>query len=382
LPALKGKLYFNYGGQGPLPDGALRAMVDSWQTLQSLGPFGSDAFPWMARETAALRSILAHWCGVSPGRLALTENVTGGCVLPLWGLPFQAGERLLLSDAEHPGVVAAALELARRHDLTIDRFPVQRARSAADVLQSLEEGLQPRTRLVALSHLLWNTGMPMPIEAVADRLEAHPLHPWLLVDAAQAMGSLALGSVPDRADIYAFTGHKWCCGPEGLGGVVLSQRLLATASPTLIGWRSLADEGQGGSPWHADARRFEVATSCLPLGAGLRASLAALEGCGSDVERETVIRQRSQRLWQGLRDRAEVEPLLQEFPPASGLVSFTVPGHDPQRLVMALAQRGLHLRMLADPPCLRACTHVVTTDEEIDTLLEHLDALLGPGRTS
>ena len=23
------------------------------------------------------------------------------------------------------------------------------------------------------------------------------------------------------ADIYAFTGHKWCCGPEGLGGVAL-----------------------------------------------------------------------------------------------------------------------------------------------------------------
>lgn len=372
----------NYGGQGPLPDSALQAMVDSWHTLQSLGPFGSDAFPWMARETADLRATLARWCGVSPDRVALTENVTSGCVLPLWGLPFEAGERLLLSDAEHPGVVAAAMELARRHDLHVDRFPVQRARSDADVLASLEEQLQPRTRLVALSHLLWNTGMPMPIEAVADRMAVHPLHPWLLVDAAQAMGSLALGAGPDRADIYAFTGHKWCCGPEGLGGVVLSQRLLATASPTLIGWRSLADEGHGDSPWHADARRFEVATSCLPLGAGLRAALSALEGCGTDIARDIEIRRRSQQLWQGLRDRAGVEPLFQDVPPASGLVSFTVPGHDPQRLVTALARRGLHLRMLADPPCLRACTHVVTTDGDIDTLLEQLDALLTSGKTA
>ena len=90
----------------------------------------------------------------------------------------------------------------------------------------------------------------------------------------------------------------------------------------------------------------------------------------------------SQRLWQGLRDRAGVEPLFQDFPPASGLVSFTVPGHDPQRLVTALARRGLHLRMLADPPCLRACTHVVTTDGDIDALLEQLDALLTSGQTA
>jgi L-cysteine/cystine lyase len=357
-------------------------MVDSWRTLQELGPFGSDAFPWMARETTALRAVLAHWCGVPPHRVALTENVTSGCVLPLWGLPFQAGERLLLSDAEHPGVVAAATELARRQGLAVDCFPVQGARDGAEVLRALEEHLQPSTRLVALSHLLWNTGVPMPIEAVADRLDGHPLRPWLLVDAAQAMGSLVLGSVPDRADIYAFTGHKWCCGPEGLGGVVLSQRLLDTGSPTLIGWRSLADEGQGDSPWHQDARRFEVATSCLPLGAGLRASLAELELCGTEGERDALIRQRSRRLWEGLRDRQGLEPLLQEAPPASGLVSFTAPGLDPQLLVRALARRGLHLRMLTNPPCLRACTHVVTTEEEVDTLLEQLDDLLSTGLTA
>ena len=356
-------------------------MVDSWRTLQELGPFGSDAFPWMAQEITALRASLARLCGVSPHRLALTENVTSGCVLPLWGLPFLAGERLLLSDAEHPGVVAAATELARRQGLAVDRFPVQGARDGADVLRALEEHLHPTTRLVALSHLLWNTGVPMPIVDVADRLSSHPLRPWLLVDAAQAVGSLALGAVPDRADIYAFTGHKWCCGPEGLGGVVLSQRLLDTGSPTLIGWRSLADEGHGDSPWQPDARRFEVATSCLPLGAGLRASLAELDLCGTEYERESLIRQRSRRLWEGLRKRPALEPVLRDAPPASGLVSFTAPGHDPQRLVQALAQRGLHLRMLADPPCLRACTHVVTTDEEVDTLLIQLDALLPKSRT-
>ncbi|HCA60909.1 MAG TPA: cysteine lyase, partial [Synechococcales bacterium UBA8647] len=62
----------------------------------------------------------------------------------------------------------------------------------------------------------------------------------------------------------------WCCGPEGLGGVALSERVLEQSQPTVIGWRSLRNENSSGSQWHHDGRRFEVATSCIPLGAGLR----------------------------------------------------------------------------------------------------------------
>ena len=103
---------------------------------------------------------------------------------------------MLLSDAEHPGVVAACQELARRQGLTISWFSARDCRSDAALLESLEAALEPSTRLVVLSHLLWNSGLAMPIEAVAARLKQHPRQPWLLVDAAQSMGSLELGGVP------------------------------------------------------------------------------------------------------------------------------------------------------------------------------------------
>jgi L-cysteine/cystine lyase len=185
-------------------------------------------------------------------RLAFTENVTSGCVLPLWGLPWQAGDELLISDAEHPGVVAACQELAQRQNLALASLAVAEARSSSEaaqaaVLESLERSLTPRTRLVVLSHLLWNTGQTMPIAAVAARLAAHPRQPWLLVDGAQSLGSLPVAEAAAAADIYACTGHKWCCGPEGLGGVALSERLLEQASPTLMGWRSLRHEADAGA---------------------------------------------------------------------------------------------------------------------------------------
>ncbi len=166
--------------------------------------------------------------------------MSSGCVLPLWGLTWQAGDELLIGDAEHYGVVAACRELSRRHGLTIATLPV------TEMLDG---------------------------SSAAARLASHPSRPWLLVDAARSLGNIPMAEAAHAADIYACTGHKWGCGPEGLGAVVLSDRLLAESSPTLIGWRSLASDSQSATGFHSDARRFEVATSCIPLFAGLDTSL-------------------------------------------------------------------------------------------------------------
>jgi len=384
MPALTGKTYFNYGGQGPLPEPSLEAITASWRTIQELGPFTSAVWPFVEAQVAAVRSRLAAACGVGPHRIALTENVTSGCVLPLWGLQWQAGDELLISDCEHPGVVAACQELARREGLSLAMLPVMAlsCQIASDVLDgaildALEQTLSARTRMVVLSHLLWNTGAVMPIAQVAERLQGHGRQPWLLVDAAQSMGSIPVAEAAAAADIYAFTGHKWLCGPEGLGGVALSERLLEQAQPTLIGWRSLRHEGSAGSSWHGDARRFEVATSCVPLLAGLASSMDLLAAAGSSETRLARIREGSAQLWQGLQEIPGLETLLQEPPPA-GLVSFRLSGHgapSPEALVAQLGEQAIWLRSLDDPHCLRACTHITTTAAEVGLLLGALRAL-------
>ena len=388
-PALEGKTYFNYGGQGPLPDPSLEAMVASWRTIQRLGPFTNDVWPFVEQEIAQLRQALAVLCGVPSHRLALTENVSTGCVLPLWGLPWEPGDELLIGDCEHPGVVAACQELARRQGLSVAVLPVlelccttSQADLPAAVLASLEQRLTPRTRLVVLSHLLWNSGAIMPIAAVAQRLRAHARQPWFLVDAAQSMGAIPVEQAAPHADIYAFTGHKWCCGPEGLGGVALSERLLEQSQPTLIGWRSLRHESSAASSFHRDARRFEVATSCVPLASGLATSLDLLSAAGTPGQRLQTIGAGSTRLWQGLQSLPGVCTLLREPPPA-GLVSFTLHDgagipRDTAAVVASLGRQGIWIRRLDQPDCLRACIHITTTDAEIDQLLAALEGLQQP----
>jgi L-cysteine/cystine lyase len=379
LPALANKIYFNYGGQGPLPSSSLEAITAAWRTIQELGPFSGDVWPFVEQTTSKLRQHLASWFGVPAHRLAFSENVTSGCVLPLWGLPWQAGDELLISDCENPGVVAACRELAHRQGLVLTTLAVADLRGShgdtdQQVLQRLGRQLSPATRLVVLSHLLWNTGQVMPIAAVAGQLSSHPRHPWLLVDGAQSLGAIPIEAAAAAADIYGCTGHKWCCGPEGLGAVALSERVVREARPTLIGWRSISHEASGQSEFHTDSRRFEVATSCIPLCAGLEQSLQLLEAEGTAQERLALIQLRSGYLWQGLQANSRARTLL-KVPPPAGLVSFELSGKDPESVVKRLGEKGIWLRSLDDPHSLRACTHITTTEAEIEQLLGALQTL-------
>ncbi len=387
LPALRNKDYFNYGGQGPLPKASLQAITNSWETIQELGPFTNDVWPFISNEVKETKSLIAAFCDVSHHRIALTENVTSGCILPLLGLPFSKGDRLLISNCEHPGVVSACKELARRESLHIDILDVLSLRRGTEeaeetqneVIKAVEGGLKERTKLVVLSHLLWNTGQIMPIELIAKLLLNQPNQPYFLVDAAQSFAQIPIRDSASKVDIYAFTGHKWAFGPEGLGAVVLSERILAEANPTLVGWKALTKESSIYAneigPFHKDGRRFEIATSCTPLLAGLRCSLNLLKEEGTDSKRINSIKLLSKRLWRELKCVTSINPILQGPPPA-GLVSFTINSKlSPKQIVKLLAKESIFIRVLEDPIWLRACVHITSTQREIERLITELKKL-------
>ena len=381
LPALQNKYYFNYGGQGPLPTQSLNAITSSWETIQQLGPFTNDVWPYITKEVISTKNLISEICGIHSNRIAFTENVTSGCVLPLLGLPLFDGDHILISDCEHPGIVAACKELARKKNLTIDILPVLNLRNGYDkkdetyktVLKLIDQSLQKNTKLVVLSHLLWNTGQIMPIEIISQKLKEHSSRPYLLVDAAQSFCHIPIKGACDKADIYAFTGHKWAFGPEGLGAVVLSTRVLEESSPTLIGWKSLkAEEGiyiNNKTPFHSDGRRFEIATSCVPLLAGLKSSLKMLRSEGSETERFSTIKNLSSILWEKLNQIKNIQLVLNS-PSPSGIVSFSINGIDsPEEVVKYLGQNKLWIRVLEDPRWLRACVHITSDLEEIENLI-------------
>lgn len=402
FPALANKAYFNYGGQGPLPEPALEAIYGAYKRVQLGGPFSGEIGAWVAQEAMLTRCAIANELAVPPETIALTEDVTVGCNIALWGIDWRSGDHLLLSDCEHPGIVASVMELQRRFNIEVSVCPLAATLNEGDAVAVIADYLQPNTRLLVISHILWNTGQVLPLAEIVkvchqgyelpltpldQVLNEPPLTPpyegggqeelpvqnhkvRVLVDAAQSVGVLPLNLIESGVDFYAFTGHKWWCGPEGLGGLYVSDEALADLHPVFIGWRGIVTDANakpiGLKP---GAQRYEIATSPYPLYVGLRSAIALQHEWGTMEERYGEICRLSKYLWESLSEINHVQ-CLRTSAPEAGLVSFRVTNGMPhKKLVDLLEKQGIMVRTILNPDCVRAGVHYFTTEAEIDKLV-------------
>ncbi|MEG3910904.1 aminotransferase class V-fold PLP-dependent enzyme [Microcoleus sp. w2-18bC1] len=409
FPALTNKAYFNYGGQGPLPEPALEAIYQAYKRVQLGGPFSGEVGAWVVQEAMLTRRAIASELTVPPETIALTEDVTVGCNIALWGIDWKAGDHLLLSDCEHPGIVASVMELQRRFNIEVSICPLAATLNEGDPVAVIADNLRPNTRLLVISHILWNTGQVLPLAEIVKVCHEPPLTPpcqgggqedfpliqgegqedlsliqgggqeqlpaknhkvRVLVDAAQSVGVLPLNLIESGVDFYAFTGHKWWCGPEGLGGLYVSAEALADLHPVFIGWRGIVTDANAKVlGWKSGSQRYEIATSAYPLYAGLRSAIALQHEWGTIEERYAGICRLSKYLWERLSELPDVE-CLRKSAPEAGLVSFRLTNGMPhKKLVDLLEKQGIMVRTILNPDCVRACVHYFTTEAEIDKLV-------------
>ena len=372
FPALANKAYFNYGGQGPMPQAAMAAMQQAQEYVQQQGPFSGEINAWVVAEGDRIRAAIATELQVSVETITLTEDVSVGCNIALWGIDWQAGDHLLLSDCEHPGIVAAVGEIQRRYAIEVSICPLMDTLNHGDPAAAIAQHLRPTTRMVVVSHILWNTGQVLPLGDIvaACRQFATRSPIRILVDAAQSIGVLPLNLAELGADFYAFTGHKWWCGAAGVGGLYVRPEAREDLSPTFIGWRGIIyDELGHPTGWKPDGRRYEIATSDFTLYAALRAAIAVHNDWGTAIDRYRRICDLSQLLWQRLREVPQIH-CLRTAPPEAGLVSFQVTtGQAHKQIVQNLEQQGIFVRTILEPDCIRACVHYLTLESEIDRLV-------------
>ena len=324
---------------------------------------------------AKTKEAIATEIGAQPRNIVLTENVTVGCNIALWGIEWQEGDEVLVGDCEHPGVIGTLQELVHRFGIKINFCPIFDTLNEGDPTEVIAQHLTPKTRCLVISHLLWNTGQVLPLKDICELY--HQQDVQVMVDAAQSVGSLALNLEDIGVDFYAFTGHKWCCGPAGVGGLYVSEAVMPTLRPTYIGWRGVKIWP---SPFEVklknDGNQYEVATSAYPLQAGLTEAIKLHQNYGTSEERYAKICEMSAYAWERL-GAIETVSCLKNSPPKSGLVSFTVDsaiGH--KKLVEILEEKGFCLRTLTYPDCIRACTHYFTSTDEIDAMAIALESII------
>ena len=381
FPTLTHKQYFNYGGQGPMAQPALDALYQAHQHIQTVGPFSEGINRWIQSEAAQTRSLMARELATHPDTLTLTEDVTVGCNIPLWGMPWKRGDHILMSDCEHPGVIATVQEICRRYEVSYSVCPLMETVNRGDPMAVIEHHLRSETRLLVISHIFWNTGQVLPLKAICQLCHAQAPEPVrVLVDAAQSVGVLPLDLPSLEVDFYAFTGHKWWCGPAGLGGLYLRPEALDAIQPTFIGWRSISVDAEANPiGWKPNSQRFEVATSNYPLLAGLRTAIEYQHQWGSSEQRYQRMCHLAQMLWHKLAAISHIR-MVRQTPPDSGLISFWVldngqpSPHLHRTLVATLEEQGVFLRTLLSPNCVRACVHYLTLESEVIQLAQTIQA--------
>jgi len=382
IPSLKNKIYFNYGGQGPLPNPSLNEIIKSWQIIQEIGPFTNNVWDFINSETASTKFLLSKILGVNTKNIALSENISTGIVLPLWGIKFDDKDELLISDCEHPGIIAACRELCNRNNLKLKIFPIQKIKSFSNKIfvEEITKYLSKKTKVIIISHILWNFGFKVPLQDLRKEIDRYKNSPYLIVDGAQSFGHIDIKDEVKDSDVYAITGHKWACGPEGLGAFFVSERFIQETNPTIIGWKSLKREQGIYEPfddlYQKDARKFEIATSCIPLLAGLRKSLQLLNLDKFEEERKSTINTMSNKLWIEL-NKIENIKLILDYPLKNGIVSFDIQGiKNKKRLINELGQSNIWIRIIEDPKWFRACVHQITTSDEINLLVNQISLLI------
>lgn len=204
--------------------------------------------------------------------VAFTRNVTESLNLLLKGL-LHEGDHVIVSSMEHNAVMRPLVQLQKR-GVTFTRARCDQA--GALVPGTLEECLQPKTKMVCMLHASNVTGTTMPLVDVGEFCSRHRL--LFVVDTAQTAGLLPVDMPSMHIDAVAFTGHKGLLGPQGIGGVVLREGLAQKVEPLVAGGTGSISDRETIPGFMPD--RLEAGTPNLPGIAGLHAALGWLEKAG------------------------------------------------------------------------------------------------------
>ncbi|MGI6498495.1 MAG: aminotransferase class V-fold PLP-dependent enzyme [Oscillospiraceae bacterium] len=325
------------------------------------------------------RSHLAELLQVTnPSRISLGANATHALNEAIQGFPFRRGDVVLTTMAEHNAVLRPLYRMEKRGIIRTVFVPVERdGRVNPSTWWDYLERYRPR--MAVFIHASNVTGAVNDAQTLA-RL-AKERNATVVLDAAQSLGVVPVLPEAWDVDYVAFTGHKYLLGPQGTGGLYVTQR--ETLDPVYVGGTGIySDEEE--MPREMPLR-LEAGTPNEHSFAGLAAALQ----WGKEHPMDTLsLQMRTEETAARLRKAgAQVIDVRGERTP---VVVFSVPDWTPDDVgdvffdsYDIICRTGLHCapKILPDIGAAAAGTVRVslsrfTTEEEIDTLVTAVEELL------
>jgi selenocysteine lyase/cysteine desulfurase len=374
-PGCQGRVHLNNAGASFSPVTVVEAELAHFRREQEIG--GYEAADEAAGRLREAYENLGRLLGCAARNVAVVENATVAFSLALSAFDFEPGDRLVTTRSDYTSNQIMYRALAQRRRIEV-LFAEDLPEGGVDPASVRRLAAHPRCRLVALTWVPTNSGLVQDAEAVGEICETAGV-PYL-VDACQAIGQLPVDPAKLRCDYLGGTARKFLRGPRGLGFLYVSDRALARGDyPLGLDMRGAERRGEDGFELADGARRFEnwEFPYALVLGLGEAARYALAVGVetagGLAADLATHARERLSALpGVSIRDRGRR---------LCAIVTAEVAGLDATEIVHRLRDLSINTSAATNEdgspvPVVRVSPHYYNTREEVDTLVDAIEAFI------
>ena len=363
-----GEAFFNTGTLGATPRPVLERVIEDMRTLQSTitrWDYSANTPNWISGYSPELplREKLGKLVNAAGEDIALTQNATMGMNFVAQGLDLKRGDEVILTDREHPGGICGWQERAKRDGIVVKQVPIPIPASDPDRLAELfAEAITPRTRVLAVPHIISSTAVVMPVKRLNQL--AHEHNCLAVFDGAQAIGQVKIDLQDIGCDAYYASPHKWLLAPAGNGMFYIRRDQRHRFWTTLC---SFAWDDQKDGMY----RFMQYGTGNPSLLAGLDAALDFHFRLGPERVRQRI-RSLADRLRGGLQQIPRVRissPVHPEL--AAATVVHRIDGIPAAKLEEQLwVERRIRTRSQGDQLGVRQSCQIYNNEAEVDSTLE------------
>lgn len=178
-----------------------------------------------------LREKLAGLLGGRADQVALSTSVSELMSHIADGADLKGGDEVVLMDGDYPSAVLPWMVRGERNGFTLKMLPV------ADFLdpRKLERAITPKTKVVASSHVMFNTGLKLPAADIAKICREKEI--LYIADVSQSFGGMPLPQdLVENAGAILGVCYKWLLGPYGSAFGYFSPWALSSLKRTHASW--------------------------------------------------------------------------------------------------------------------------------------------------
>jgi len=378
IPSLDKLIYMNTGGTGPMLRAAIDTITETYQTVGTQGPDAPTVLGPILERLDKTREDVARFFGVTSGEIAFVRAVSEGLSTIAYGMDWQPGNEVIVTDEEHPTGVMIWLSLGERYGVRLKKLPLVTDRE--ELLTRLDNMMTDRTKLLCLSHVTTDTGTRLPAADIC-RL-AHQRGVPVAFDAAQSVGQFPIDLREMDCDFYSCTGHKWLLGGWGTGFFYVKRDWIDQLKISWTGsragtWNPFTDVVE----YPDSAHRFEFGGRHNLLYLAMGRAIEFIDSLGL-AQIESRVRGLTGRLKTAISEIPGATLCSPEGPEFStGIVTFSVDGLTGPELNKQMWERWHVLgRPTLKLPAMRLSTAFFNSAQEIETIISGIGTLANESR--